>query len=116
MEIIELNGTLYECTQDLARLFEWLRLEEHRVRIRKYMHPKPLVGYVRRKARYAEHGTAARPLIVYNKRSQLGRWLDEDMLESISYSNKTRGGDIWTRKEGVLIEFDLPLASVGGND
>jgi len=116
MEVIELNGTLYECSKDLAKLFEWLRLEETRVRVKKYLHPKPLVGYIRRKPKYAEHGSAARPLIVYNKRSCLGRWLDEDMIETISYSNKSKGGEIWTRRDGVLIEFDLPLASVGGSD
>ena len=116
MTAIEINGTLYECSKELALLFEWIRLEEHRVRVKKFMHPKPLVGYIRCRPKHTYTGKASRPLVVYNKRSRLGRWLDEDMLESISYSNKAKGGALWTRADGVLVEFDLPLVSYGSQD
>ena len=111
---IEINGTFYECKQDLAELLEWLRLEQIRVKVYKFLRPKPLTGYVKRRARNRLYGMAARPLVVYNKRSEIGRWLDEDIITEIRFSNKAKGEEpIWTHKGGVQIEFDLPLKQVG---
>ena len=114
MKFIELNGTLYECAEELAELLEWLRLEQIRVKVYRFLHQKPLTGYITRKPRNTLIGTAARPLIVYNKRSEIGRWVDEDIITEIRFSNKAKGADpIWTAKGGVQIEFDLPLKQVG---
>lgn len=114
MKFIELNGTLYECAEELAELLEWLRLEGTRIKVYKFLRPKPLTGYVKRRQRNTYRGLAARPLIVYNRRSEIGRWLDEDIITEIRYSNKALGeGPIWTRKEGTLIDFELPLKQVG---
>lgn len=114
MEFTELNGTFYECNTELAELLEWLRLESIRVKVYKFLRPKPLTGYVKRRARNRAYGLAARPLVVYNRRSEIGRWLDEDIITEIRFSNKSMGEEpIWTMKEGVKIEFELPLKQVG---
>ena len=114
MKFTELNGTLYECDQDLAELLEWLRLDQIRVKVYRFLHQKPLTGYITRKPRNTHLGTAARPLVVYNKRSEIGRWVDEGIITEIRFSNKSMGEDpIWTMKEGVRIEFDLPLKQIG---
>ena len=111
---IELNGTFYECERDLAKLLEWIRLERVRVKVYKFLHPKPLTGYINRRPRRTSYGQAARPLVVYNCRSEIGRWLDEDFIREIRYSNKAKGTEpIWTLSGGVQIEFDLPLKQVG---
>jgi hypothetical protein len=112
MEYIELNGTFYECERELAELLEYLRVNTVRVKVYKFLEPKPLVGYVTRKAhRWAK---ADRPLVVYNSRSKMGRWLDEAILSEIRFSNKAMGEDpIWTRRGGVQIEFETPLMQVG---
>ena len=112
MKAIELNGTLYECATPLAELLEYLRLENVRVKVRYHMRPKPLVGYIQRRAKVVHHGQAARPVVVYNRRCRVGRWLDEEIIEHIEYSNKQVGGDIYSHAEGALIEFDLPLKSL----
>jgi hypothetical protein len=111
---IEINGTLYECAVDLAELLEWLRLEQIRIKVLLFMRRKPLTGYIKRRPRNRHYGLAARPLIVYNRRSQIGRWLDEDILTEIKYSNKAMGEEpIWTAGGGVQIEFELPLKQIG---
>lgn len=114
MKYIEMNGTFYECQQELAELLEYVRLEGIRVKVYKFLRPKPLTGYVKRRPRRRLYGEAARPLIVYNCRSEIGRWLDEDIITEIRYSNKALGEDpIWTQKEGTQIEFELPLKQIG---
>lgn len=114
VKYIELNGTFYECAEDLAELLEWLRLEEVRVKVYKYMWPKPLTGYIHRRPKIRAYGQAARPLVVYNRRSQIGRWLDEDVITEIRFSNKAKGEEpIWTRKDGIQIDFDLPIKQIG---
>lgn len=114
VRFIELNGTFYECAEELAELLEWLRLEQVRVKVYKFMRPKPLTGYIKRRPRSVHNGLAARPLVVYNKRSEIGRWLDEDIITEIRFSNRSMGEEpIWTMKEGVKIEFELPLKQVG---
>ncbi len=114
MNFIELNGTFYECREELAELLEWLRLEQIRVKVYKFLRPKPLTGYIKRRPRRRHYGEAARPLVVYNKRSEIGRWLDEDIITEIRFSNKAMGDyPIWTHKEGTQIEFSLPLKQVG---
>ena len=114
VKYIEMNGTFYECQQELAELLEYVRLEGIRVKVYKFLRPKPLTGYVKRRPRRRLYGEAARPLIVYNCRSEIGRWLDEDIITEIRYSNKALGEDpIWTQKEGTQIEFELPLKQIG---
>lgn len=114
VKYIELNGTFYECAEELAELLEWLRLEGIRVKVFKFMRPKPLTGYIQRRPRNRRYGLAARPLVVYNKRSEIGRWLDEDIITEIRFSNKAMGEDpIWTAQGGVQVEFELPLKQVG---
>ena len=109
---IEINGTLYECAIELAELLEWLRLEKIRVRVFKFLTPKPLTGYIKRKP--SSLIAAHRPLIVYNCRSEIGRWLDEDFIHEIRYANKAKGDEpIWTHNGGVQIEFELPLKQIG---
>lgn len=114
MKYIEMNGTFYECQQELAELLEYVRLEGIRVKVYKFLRPKPLTGYVKRRPRRRLYGEAARPLIVYNCRSEIGRWLDEDIITEIRYSNKALGTEpIWTHTNGVQIEFELPLKQIG---
>ena len=114
MKCIELNGTLYECQKDLAEFLEWVRLEGIRVKVYRFLSPKPLTGYIKRRPRRRQHGEAARPLVVYNCRSEVGRWLDEDIITEIRYSNKALGVDpIWTQKGGTQIEYERPIMQIG---
>lgn len=113
MEYIELNGTFYECDRELAEFLEYLRVNTIRVKVYKILDPKPLVGYISRRPHWTRD--ADRPLVVYNTRSKVGRWLDEDILSEIRYSNKAMGEEpIWTRRGGIQIEFEAPLMQVGG--
>jgi len=112
-EATELNGVLYECDQKLAELLEYLRMEYIRVKVWHYLREKPRVGYIRARAGSAFYGQVRRPIVLYNRRAKRGRWVDEDVLSKIEFSNKSRGDVIWTRDEGALLEFELPLKSVG---
>ena len=98
-----IENIIYECGPGAARVLHWLIREGHRVRIKKSMHPKTLTGYIVCKPENEETGEAARPIIVYNRRSLTGRWVDEDILEWIEFSNKSVGGKVWTYREGALV-------------
>jgi len=115
MDAIEINGILYQ-DREFGRIMEWARLENKRVKIKRFLEGRPKTGYIRKKDKDVERGIPGSTVLVYNRRSQVERDIVEDYVEWIEFSNKAEGGRIWSRRNGAEFEVSLPLEDIGGKD
>ena len=115
--MIEINNILYRCPEELAKFFEYLRFEKTRVRVVYDLGGASFQGYIRPSYYPYPHPNedkpVYRPTIVWRAGVKTGRDLLEGLVVTIESTSPKEL--LYTRSQGVLIEYSLPLDNRADN-